>query len=193
MMRRFIYCDTCKDETEHVLIREEKGLYRCVECGTVTQYFPEKEIRIKAIISTGAISRVGSVVLKELDIVEVGDEIVVDVGEGFRVGEVTAIELKDGRRTKFAEVKEISTVWLRDVSEVTVKFSLHKGPVTTPYKMVTSGDTEFRVGERVNIDNTVFRITRMKLIDGRLLKREGQSAKAKEIKRIYAMFERKRR
>lgn len=190
-MRRYIYCDTCKDETEHELIREDKQLYRCLECGTVTQYHPEKEIRVKAVISTGAISRVGSVVFKELDTVEVGDEIVVETEEGFRVGEVTAIELKDGSRTSFAEVKDVETIWLRDVSEVEVKFSLHKGAVTTPYKMVTSGETEFRIGERVNIDNLIFRITRMKLIDGRLLKREGQRAKAKQIRRIYAMFERK--
>ena len=77
------------------------------------------------------------------------------------------------------------------MSEVEVKFSLHKGAVTTPYKMVTSGETEFRIRERVNIDNLIFRITRMKLTDGRLLKREGQKAKAKQIRRIYAMFERK--
>jgi len=192
-MRRYIYCDTCKDETEHELIREDKQLYRCTECGTVTQYLPEKELRVKAVISTGAVSRVGSIVFKEFDTVEVGDEIVVETDEGFRIGEVTAIELRDGKRTKFAEVKDVATVWLRDVGEVEVKFSLHKGAVTTPYKMLTSGDTEFEIGERINIDNYLFRITRMKLINGKLLKREGQKAKAKEIRRIYAMFVKKLR
>jgi len=192
-MRRFLYCDTCKDETEHEPIREDRLLYRCVECGTVARHLPEKEVRVKAVISTGAISRVGTIVFKEFDTVEVGDEIVVETDEGFRIGEVTSIELKDGRRTKFAEVKDIGTVWLRDVGEVEVKFSLHKGAITTPYKMLTSGDTEFEVGERVNIDNVLYRITRIKLMDGRLLKRAGERAKAKQIKRIYAMFERKLR
>ena len=153
----------------------------------------EGEVRGKAVISTGAISRVGTIVFKEFDTVEVGDEIVVETDEGFRIGEVTSIELKDGRRTKFAEVKDIGTVWLRDVGEVEVKFSLHKGAITTPYKMLTSGDTEFEVGERVKIDNVLYRITRMKFMDGRLLKRAGERAKAKQIKRIYAMFERKLR
>jgi len=192
-MRRYIYCDTCKDETEHELIREDKQLYRCLECGTVTQFLPERELRVKAVISTGAISRVGSVVFKEFDTVEVGDEIVVETPEGFRIGEVTAIELKDGKRTKFAKVKDVATVWLRDVGEVEVKFSLHKGAVTTPYKMLTSGDTEFEVGEKITIDNLMFKITRMKLINGRLLKREGERAKAKEIRRVYAMFLKKLR
>lgn len=192
-MRRYIYCDTCKDETEHELIREDKQLYRCLECGTVTQFLPERELRVKAVISTGAISRVGSVVFKEFDTVEVGDEIVVETPEGFRIGEVTAIELKDGKRTKFAEVKDVATVWLRDVGEVEVKFSLHKGAVTTPYKMLTSGDTEFEVGEKITIDNLMFKITRMKLINGKLLKREGERAKAKEIRRVYAMFLKKLR
>jgi len=36
-------------------------------------------------------------------------------------------------------------------------------------------------------------ITRMKLINGRLLKREGERAKAKEIRRVYAMFLKKLR
>ena len=72
-----------------------------------------------------------------------------------------------------------------------MKISLHKGPVTTPYKLATSGETEFEVGEVLNIDGKNFRITRMKLIDGRLLKKSGDKARAKEIKRIYAMYEKR--
>lgn len=188
---RYLYCDTCKEETRHVPIREDKHLYKCVECNTVSQHLPEKEIRIKAIISTGGISRVGSVTFKEFDTIEVGSEIIVETDEGFRLGEVTSIELKDGTRTEFAEVKDVATVWLRDVSEVIVKFSLHRGAITIPYKMMTSGDTEFKIGEKITIDNAVYKITRIKLLDGGLLKREGEKAKAKKIKRIYAMFVKK--
>jgi len=118
---------------------------------------------------------------------------IVDTEEGFKLGEVTSIELKNGKRSELGEAKDIETVWLRDVGEVEVKMSLHKGPVTTPYKFVTSGETEFTVDEQLDIDGAVYRITRIKLINGKLLKRPGTKAKAKEIRRIYAMFERKLR
>ncbi|RLI84146.1 MAG: hypothetical protein DRO98_08855 [Archaeoglobales archaeon] len=188
----YLYCETCKEETEHELIRAEKHLYRCKECGTVSQHLPEKTIKVKAIISSGPESEVGSVLLKKSDLVEKGDELVVEVEEGFKIGEVTSIEFSNGRRGEVGEAKDIQTIWLRDVGEVIVKISLHKGPVTTPYKLATSGETEFEVGEVLNIDGRNFRITRMKLIDGRLLKKSGDKARAKEIKRIYAMYERRR-
>jgi uncharacterized Zn finger protein len=193
-MKVYIYCDSCKEETEHILIRQDKHLYKCKECGSVTQYLPEKEFDVKAIISSGATSEVGKVRLKESDIVKIGDEVIVETDEGFKVGEVTAIELRDRkRRVQIADAKDIYAVWLRNVSEVDVKFSLHKGPVTTPYKLKTSGETEFEVGEKINIDGLLFRITRIKTIDGRLLRKERDKAKAKEIKRIYAMFVKKLR
>jgi uncharacterized Zn finger protein len=185
------YCDVCKDETEHELIRKEKNLYRCRVCGSVRQIIPEREIEVKAIISTSGESEVGRIRVKESEMLKVGDEIVVETEDEIKVGEVTALELKDGRRVEIAEAREVQTVWLRNVSEVDVKFSLHKGAVTTPYKMRTTGETEFEIGERINIDNYIFRITRIKKLDGKLLKKRGEKAKAKEIKRVYAMFERK--
>lgn len=184
------YCDVCDDETEHDLIRAEKNLYKCRICGSVRQIMPEKEISIKAIISTGCESEVGRVRIKENEVIRTGDEIIVETDD-IKVGEVKAIELRDGKRVDFAIAKDVYTIWLRNVGEVYVKFSLHKGAVTTPYKMRTTGKTEFKIGERINIDNYIFRITRIKKLDGKLLKRRGEKAKAKEIKRVYAMFERK--
>jgi uncharacterized Zn finger protein len=186
-MKKYIYCDSCKDETEHILLKDD--MYQCQECSTVTRYVPEKEIEIRAIISSGSTSEVGKLNIKESETLEVGDEVIVEVNEGFKIGEVTSLELKNGKRSQIAEVRDVETVWLRDVGEVDVKLSLHKGAVTTPYEIHTSGETEFRVGEVLNIHGRKFRITRMKLINGKLLKKNGATARAKEIKRIYAMYE----
>ena len=186
-MKKYIYCDSCKDETEHVLLKD--NLYQCQECKTVTRFTPEKEVELRAIISSGSTSEVGKLSLKESDTLEVGDEVIVEVDEGFKIGEITSLELKNGKRSEIAEVKDVETVWLRDVGEVDVKLSLHKGAVTTPYVLHTSGETEFRVGELLNIQGRKFRITRMKLVNGKLLKKSGATALAKEIKRIYAMYE----
>ncbi|RLI71643.1 hypothetical protein DRO97_09670 [Archaeoglobales archaeon] len=192
-MRKYIYCDTCKDETEHEVIKEDKNLYRCIECGTFTHHEPEKEIRVRAIISSGEQSEKGSVLLKQHDIIEKGDELIVETNESYKLGEITSIELKDGKRVDSCEANKASTIWLRNVGEVIVKMSLHKRAVTTPYKILVSGDTEFTVGEELEIGDKVFYISRIKLNDGKLLKKFGDVAKAREIKRVYAMFRERRK
>ena len=185
-MKIFEYCDVCMDETEHERI--VRDIYRCRSCGSVRRIVPEKVITIKAVISTGERSEVGKVRVKESETLKVGEEVIFENDE-CKVGEIRALELRDGKRVESARANDVRVIWLRNVSEVFVKFSLHKGAITTPYKMRTTGETEFEVGERINIDNYMFRITRIKTIDGRLLKKG--RAKAKEIRRIYAMFERK--
>ncbi len=187
-----LYCETCKDETEHELIRAEKNLYRCRECGTVLQYIPEESVKVKAIISSGAESEVGTVLLRKSDFVEEGNELVVEVEEGFKIGEVTSLELSSGKRGVKGRVRDLRAIWLRDIGEVIVRLSLHRRAVTTPYRLSTPGETEFEIGEVLNINGRKFRITKMKLLNGRLLKRHGDKAKAKEIKRVYAMYERGR-
>ncbi len=84
---------------------------------------------------------------------------------------------------------EIETIWLRDVGEVEVRMSLHKRSVTTPYKMVVDGETEFEVGEVIFVDGKRFRIHRIKLLTGGVLRREGKRARARDIRRIYAKYE----
>jgi len=189
MKREYIYCDTCGEETLHELIREEKHLYRCTECGTFTTHLPKKEVEVRAIISSGAESVRGSIKAYEGDELEKGDEYIVETEEGHKIGEITSIELKNGKRAESGKVGEIETVWLRDVGEVEVRMSLHKRSVTTPYKMVVDGETEFEVGEVLYINGKRFRIHRIKLISGGVLRGEGKRARAREIRRIYAKYE----
>ena len=182
----YIYCDTCKNETPHEMIRKERNLYKCKLCGTYTSVQPENEVKIRAIISTGSRSQRGLVRLKNHEKVAVGSELIVDTNEGHKIGEVTSIELKNGNRVDSSDVKDVATIWLRDVGEVEVKFSLHKGSITSPLKMVVDGETEFTVGELLNINGKPFKIHRIKLIRGGVLREERSKARAKEIRRIYA-------
>lgn len=187
-MKREIYCDSCKEETLHTLINPSKHLFQCDVCGSVVEAAPEKKIELRAIISRDDVSERGKIEVPKSEVLTKGDEIVVEVGEGYRIGEITSIELRNGKRVDVANAEDIETVWLRDVGEVKVRISLHKGPVTTPYEIFTSGEVEFTVGEILPVEGRQYRITRIKLINGGLLKKEGRSAKAKEIRRIYAQF-----
>ena len=187
-MRREIYCDVCKGETPHILINPARNLFKCEISSSVTELRPEKKIDLRAIISKDDVSDVGKISAGKSDTFTKGQEIVVETKEGFRLGEITSIELKDGKRVEFARAEDVETIWLRDVGEVKVRISLHKGPVTTPYEIFTSGEVEFQVGEILPIEGRKYKITRIKLIKGGVLKKEGRKAKAKEIRRIYAQF-----
>ncbi|AIY89263.1 HVO_0476 family zinc finger protein [Geoglobus acetivorans] len=187
-MIKEIFCDTCKDETPHRLINPSKNLFQCEVCSSVTEYKKEKKIEIRAIISKDNYSERGKIEASPSETLTVGEEIVVETEEGYRLGEITSLELKNGKRVDVAGAGDIETVWLRDVGEVKVRFSLHKGAVTTPYEIFTPGEVEFSVGEVIPIEGRKYRITRIKLINGGLLRKDGRSAKAKEIRRIYAQF-----
>jgi len=188
-MREYIYCDTCKEETLHKLIRAERNLYRCTECGSYTTIQKEKMRKIRAIISSGAKSLRGSIKAREDETISKGDEYIVDTSEGHKIGEVTSIENKSGQRVESAKSEEIETLWLRDVGEVELRMSLHKRSVTSPYKMVVDGETEFEVGETIYVDGKRFRIHRIKLIAGGVLRKDGERARARDIKRLYAKYE----
>lgn len=185
-MRTEIYCDTCKEETEHENVRE--NLYRCSVCGTHTQLTPEKEIELKAIFSEEDRTKIGSIKVPESEELVKGDELIVDLEGESRLGRITAIQLKDGKVVEFAKAKNSSVVWLKEVGEVYVRFSLHKKSVTSPYKILFNGETEFVIGEEIEVEGKRYVIKRIKLIDGRLLKKDGEKAVAKDIKRVYATY-----
>ncbi|MCS7122229.1 MAG: hypothetical protein NZ895_06500 [Archaeoglobaceae archaeon] len=180
-MKQLIYCDTCKEETLHVLVKG--NLYRCTICNTFSSY-DEKVYEVRAVISSGPRSLRGKVKLKLGELVEKENELIVETEEGHKVGKVTSIELRDGSRSDVASAENISTLWLKDVGEVEVKFSLHRGRVTRSFKMLVGGETEFEVGEVLNIENDKFIVHRVKLINGEVL-RKGR-VKAKDVKRVYA-------
>jgi uncharacterized Zn finger protein len=188
---RYFYCEICKDETPHKLIRAKTHLYRCDECGSYANFPPEKEIAVKAIISFEGESEKGIVRLREDDKIEEGDELIVETDSGFRIGEVTSIELMSNRRAEEAEAREIKTIWLRDVGEVGVRISLHKRAITTPVTIYVPGETEFRIGEELEFGNKKYRITKIKSRDGRVLDKNKEAIKAKDIRRVYAKFEAK--
>jgi uncharacterized Zn finger protein len=57
--------------------------------------------------------------------------------------------------------------------------------VTKPLSVACGGDEEFSVSEDWTFGTIPFRITHMKLRNGLVLRKEGQRAAAREIKRIY--------
>jgi uncharacterized Zn finger protein len=155
-------CPSCGEKCEHLLVDESRNpVVRCTVCGHTHRGVPpkEKEIQVRVILAA-----------------ECGDE-----ASGV---EVTSIESK-GKRVKKARARDVSTLWTRAIDQVVVRASVHKGWVTSPVSVVCEGGEEFSVGESWTFGPLPFRITHMKLRNGKVLRKDGQRAPARSVKRIY--------
>jgi len=180
-------CPACGEECEHLLVDESRNpVVRCTVCGHTYRGVPptEEEIPVRVSVSREGESRVCSVSLEPGEFVALGDFLAAECGEEVSGVEVTSIESK-GKRVKRARAKDASALWTRAIDQVVVRASVHKGWVTRPVSVVCEGDEEFAIGESWTFGPLPFRITHMKLRDGRVLRRDGQRAPARSVKRIY--------
>lgn len=188
-MTILIFCPACGDETSHEVLSESHDLVvRCSVCGTVHRTRPEPEPRIipvRAIVSAEGTSMTGSVEMFDDERCSVGDHIVAEYGDEACGVEITAIEAGE-KRVQSAAATEISTLWTRCIDQVLVRISVHDGRKTIPLYFRSEGEEDFVVGSVYSDGRMRFRVTRIKLREGSLLKKEGWKAYARKIKRIYA-------
>jgi uncharacterized Zn finger protein len=185
-----LVCPSCGEECDHVFLDESRNpVVRCTLCGHTHRRVPpkereEEEIPVRAIVSHEGESRVCSVPLGPAEPVAVGDFLAAECGEEVFGVEVTSIE-SGGKRVKRVKAGRADTLWTRAIDQVVVRASVHRGRVTKPLSVACDGDEEFFVGENWTFGTIPFRITHMKLRDGKVLRKEGQRAPARAIKRIY--------
>lgn len=110
----------------------------------------------------------------------IGDQIVVENGSAEAVS-VTAIEVSNGSRTRYAPVVSIKTLWAQRIDRVVVRIIVHMGKTTERHTEAFEGDKEFIVGSEEKFG----RIDRIKVRAGPVLARRGQRAKAKNIRGIF--------
>jgi uncharacterized Zn finger protein len=183
------FCPACGEVMEHeVIARGRNPLARCLECGSVHSFEAAKEkktFRVKAIVSAEGISRVCQVEMEEGEPCRIGDRFVALCGDEYIGVEVTAIE-RGGSRAKKAISNDITTLWTRKVEEVAVRISLHSGRTTTSLQIIVPGEEPFVVGEAYKAGQRRIRVSRIKIRQGTMLRREGAKAQAREIRRIFA-------
>jgi uncharacterized Zn finger protein len=183
-----LVCPSCGEECEHLFLDKSRNpVVQCTLCGHTHRRVPLKEdgeIPVRAIVSREWESRVCSVPLGPAEPVAVGDFLAAECGEEVFGVEVTSIEA-GGKRVKRTKAREASTLWTRAIDQVVVRASVHRGRVTKPLSVACEGGEEFFVGEEWTFGTIPFRITHMKLRDGKVLRMDGQKAPARAIKRIY--------
>lgn len=182
------YCPACSCETAHEIVAGGRNpVGRCTECGDVHPLAPGREKRrilLRTIVSDGATSRPGVIAMEEGEICRVGDTFVAECGDEYTGVEVTSIETGETRPRR-AKAEEVSTLWTRKVEEVPLRIAIHTGKTTTPLCVTVRGEDEFVVGETYNFGKKKFRISRIKIRNGGMIRKTGEKAEAKRIRRIF--------
>lgn len=180
-------CPTCQEETDHEILRDsDPATVQCTECNHIhrTAIKIPKVIEIRAIISSEGESRQGTIELTDDETVEVGNTFVADVGDDIFGVEVTGIEMGAARRMR-ASTSDITCLWTRVIDSVIIRASLHKGALTYPLYEQVEGETVYTIGEIASVGGRQFRVTRIKLRDGAVVRKPGSYAEARFIKRVY--------
>ena len=181
-------CPDCGDVTEHKILKAKmgnfnvNGTFQCKECGRVFSGVIRlpKEFEVKVLLSDGDLTETTQTMLREDEIVAVGDEF--DLDDGRHV-QITYIELPDGSRKKKAPATEVKALWVKAFGVLMVKVSVNDYKKTYPMLCEAEPDDEFTVGMFMHFDLWDCVIHAIKTKD-RLL-RKG-TAEARDIVRIYA-------
>lgn len=181
-------CPLCGVDRDHEILKESgEVLVRCNTCGHIHRVTWEQKplLKVRVVVSSGERSMVCSTEMETEEEVTLGDVITAECdGEAYGV-EITGIE-KGEQRVKRARGSEIRTLWTRAIEQVVVRVSIHSGRTTTPLYLTSEGTREYEVGERYRAGKGWFRISHIKLRNGRFMRRKGERAVAMSIKRVYA-------
>jgi len=183
MLEDQIFCPTCGTETDHDLIKAgQENLVRCLECQTVHSIQVERErlVNLKVIVNRDRRSSPYFMKYPAMEILHVGDELLVDdPAKDVVMTEIASLETD--RRVDAALAREVVTVWARATDEVSLKISISKRGISESLKISVPGDEVFEVGEARNIKGCRFSIVKIKL------RSEGfaDSAPARDILRIW--------
>lgn len=143
-------------------------------------------MKVKLIISELDKSRCSFLELKPDEMVKIGEEFAVEDGNEVKAILITAIEKKAGERVKLAGAGEIACLWGKVISEIALKIAIQEKGKTRSLSVKVPGDGEFAVGEKIKIAGEELEITAIKIRKGKMMKREGNTALAKNIKRIFS-------
>ncbi|WP_049898912.1 HVO_0476 family zinc finger protein [Natrinema sp. J7-1] len=198
-------CPSCSPdlETVHEVLTEGGGTLtvRCSECSHVHKVHPERtpEVTLDVVVSQGGESFTANVTTAEDETIEVGDEFILETEEVLSTVRVTSVELDGQKRVEESTAEQVETVWTREVDNVGVNVTVHpQDGSRDDSRSITvhvPGDYEFEVGAVESFGDDEFEIDAFVVrgdADGYRRDRfemEGDTALAKDVKRVYAYDE----
>ena len=184
-----IYCPTCDRLTSHEIIKirgkkVKEGIARCKVCGTVHDFRFEdtkpKEVSIKTIISDVDRSWTENLKFERDRVFRVGEDFWVR-DKNIRL-KITAIDCKDGQRRRAAKAEDIDTLWAIRYDRIRVKFSVHRGSITSSHFVWMAPEEYVEIGDVYRFGNLYGVVTKIKTEDGVV---DRGRVQAKDIVRVY--------
>jgi len=180
-------CPECSPTEPVRLERIHRRRVRCTECGAYFDIPPEgSKIEVRLQVSRQGQTSHEKAMLRDDELLYVGEERVFNTGEGVAGVEVTALELADGRRVEESKVGLLACIWARAIDEVTIRVTLQKGWRSKSHRIDVHGLYEFSVGTEERLGGLHFRVKALRTRDGLTLKRYGNVAAAKDLRTVYA-------
>jgi uncharacterized Zn finger protein len=199
-----VRCPSCSPgaETAHeVLNRGGQATVRCGKCSHVhkTTIEDDPSIERRVIVSQDGESTEAFVELPPETELSSGEEFLVETDEAILTARITSIELTDGGRAETAAASAVKTLWTRAVGNVAVNLTLHPKEgghdETRSVKIQVPGDEQFVVGRTHEYGGEEFTVERLLVredasgYDRTGYDHGGDSALAKDLKRVYARDE----
>jgi uncharacterized Zn finger protein len=198
-------CPSCSTdlETVHEVLKERGDMYtlRCAECSHVHKERIEEDetVDLDVIVSQDGESFKDRVEAPAEETVAVGEEFILDTEEAIMTVRITSLELDENRRVDEAKAGEVKTLWTRAVGNVGVNVTIHprdgRNDETRSERFYVPGDHEFTVGEKQQFGETEFTIKGIAIrkdahgYDFDHLDHDGDTAEAKDVKRVYGWDE----
>ncbi len=197
-----VVCPACSPdfETVHEVLSEGgQATVRCTECGHVhkTTIAEETEIERTVVVSQSGESLTATVKGPPEERIQIGEEFVVEADDALLVARITDIQIGTETRADAARMEDVETIWSRAVDNVTLNVTLHpeSGDDTRGIEVQVPGDYEFEVGTTEELADEEFTIEGMHVRENAVgyaagkLDHRGDTALAKDLKRIYARDE----
>jgi len=196
-------CPACSPEGEtvhEVLSDGGHATVRCIDCGHVhkTELPETRTLERKLVVSQEGESFSDTVAVPAGERLAVGEEFLHETEEAIFTVRITSLEL-DAGRADAAAVEEVRTIWGRAVGNVSVNVTAHPKSgahdETHSFAVTVPGDYEFTVGESETLADEEFTVNGIFLrgdatgYEFEQLDHEGDSALAKDVKRLYARDE----
>lgn len=175
-------CPVCRGETLHD-VEKQRGreqVVTCRECGRTHHVVLPETVEVPVQLSRDEETTETAIEVAEDATIAVGDRMFLLDG----LAEVTAVEAEDDRRHDELVAGEIRTLWARDIREVRIPVTIHRGRTSVSLETVAAPDRELVVGEPLEVEGRTLRIARIKAED-RVLRDPGEGAKAVEVVRVY--------
>ena len=198
-----VACPACSPEVEtvHEVLKDGGDVLtvRCTECGHTHKAEVEEQRteRRDVIVSQDGESFSTTAEPPVDEELAVGEEFVVDTEEALMTVRITSLEVGDGRQ-QTARAGDVDTIWTRAVDNVTVPVTVNptgqERDETRSVDVMVPGDDEFVVGETYSFGDEEFTVKNIHIredaydhgYDFAKLDFDGDSARAKDIQRLYA-------